>query len=218
MSDPLRWWPGKYAECKRIAQLVGEFMPGGDVIEHGGFGIFADLLPRFHVTTARVADGIDICKLPWEDDRFDLGVSARVIELLPPALRPAYLRELLRVSRYRVFLALPLQPELEAIDKVKNTYIWDTSRVWQHPGLRPQDLERLLEGHDVELAFHVESPSATEVAQWEASRELMQALNAVTALRSDGELGLGTPAFLVAEISKAHVMPQVLGTPSLAAH
>lgn len=220
MSDPLRWWPGKYAECKRIAQLVGDFMPAGEVLEHGGLGVFADLLPHLQVTTARVSDGIDLCKLPWDDDRFDVGVSARVIELLPPNLRPAYLRELLRVSRYRVFLALPLQPELEAIDKVKNTYIWDTSRVWQHPGLRPNDLGHLLEGHDVDVAFHVDSPvAAAALAPLDDTCELVQqTLKAVTGLRAGEEFGLGAPAFVVAEISKAPLFPLMLEAASQAAH
>ena len=216
MSDPLRWWPGKYADCKRIAQLVAEFLPAGEVLEHGGPGIFADLLPQYRVTTARVADGVDLCNLPYEDDHFDVGVSARVLELLPPPLRPAYLRELLRTSRYRAFVALPLQPELEAIDKLKNGYIWDTTRVWQHPGPRPDDLERLLEGQDVELSFHVESPSALEFAPRDSPRVLMDALLAAPLRGTD--LAPATPNFVVAEIAKANVLPPMLLATSHASH
>jgi hypothetical protein len=98
MCDPLGWWPGKYADCKRIAHLVEDFLPAGEVLECGGLGVFADFLPQHRVTTARISDGLDLCNLPWDEDAFDVGVSARVLELLPPGLRPEYLRELLRVQ------------------------------------------------------------------------------------------------------------------------
>ena len=219
VSDPLRWWPGKYAECKRIARLVEESIPSGEVLECGGLEIFADLLPCYRVTTARVADGIDLCHLPYEDDRFDIGVSARVVELLPPRLRRAYLLELLRVSRYWTFVALPLQPELEAIDKIKNTYIWDTTRVWQHPGLRPQDLEELLEGRKVCVSFHVDPPGGADLTQFGASREVLHSLLAASALDGDDFVpALSAPAFVVAEISKLDAFPLGLASLGQEAH
>jgi hypothetical protein len=116
-------------------------------------------------------------------------------------------------------MALPLQPELEAIDKIKNTYIWDTSRVWQHPGLRPQDLERLLEGDNAALAFHVEAPGAAEVDSPVSPRERMEAVLAVTtAGETDPVIGVATPNFVVAEISKAVVMPGSLAGLEWEAH
>ena len=219
MVDPLGWWPGKYAECKRIAQLVAEFLPCGEVLESGGPGIFTELLPDHRITAARLADGVDLCRLPYADDCFDVGVSARVVELLPPHRRQEYVLELLRVCRYRIFVALPLQPELEAIDKIKNSYIWGTSRVWQHPGPRPEDLERLLESRGVCLAFHAECPSSADLALLEASRELLDALLAVPSLGGrDTMPALPTPPFVVAEISKLDVLPPAFAGLSQAAH
>ena len=219
MSDPLRWWPGKYAECKRIAQLVAEFLPSGEVIEGGGLGVFADLLPGYRVTTARVADGIDLCRLPYDQDHFDIAVSARVVELLPPRMRRPYLLELLRVSRYRTFVALPLQPELEAIDKIKNTYVWDTSRIWQHRGLRPEDLEEMLRGHGVCVTYHVEPPGGAELARLDGPHQLLDALVAAQAVSSpDIVPAFPAPTFVVAEVSKLDVFPQVLAGLSQEAH
>lgn len=218
MRDPLLWWPGKYADCKRIAQLVAEFLPAGEVLEFGSLGLFAELLPRHEVTTAGVAVGPRACLLPYDNDRFDVGVSARVVELLPPALRPTYLRELLRVCRYRVFLALPLQPELEAIDKIKNTYVWDTTRVWQHPGLRPQDLERLLDGQEASLTFHVEAPPGVDAAADAPRERLFELLAAPPSGPLDAATSVTTPNFVVAEISKADVMPGALAGLGTAAH
>jgi len=206
--DPLGWWPGKYAECKRIVRLVEEFHPECEVLAAGGPDIFGELLPGHRVHTARIADGIDLCRLPYPDDCFDVGVSARVVELLPPRLRAAYLLELLRVCRYRVFVALALQPELESIDKIKNSYVWDTSRVWQHPGMRPEELEALLEGHHTDLSFHVESPIGVGYAPLESL--------------SNGENGFAAriPAsgFVVAEIGKCEPAPHALELVSHAAH
>ena len=208
MVDPLGWWPGKYAECKRIVRLVEEFLPRGEVLAAGGPDIFDELLPGYHIHSARVADGIDLCRLPYPDDRFDVGISARVLELLPPRLRAAYLLELVRVCRYRVFVALALQPELESIDKIKNTYIWDTSRVWQHPGMRPEELESLLEGHGTELVFHVESPVGVGYAP----------LDSLT--KDEGGFSARIPAsgFVVAEIGKSELEPRALELVSHAAH
>jgi hypothetical protein len=217
VSDPLRWWPGKYADCKRIAHLVEEFLPTGEVLECGGLGIFADLLPGYRVTAARLADGIDLCELPWEDDCFDVGVSARVIELLPPRLRPIYLRELLRVCRYRVFVALPTQPELEAIDKIKNAYVWDTSRVWQHPGPRPDELERAFEESGVEVTFHVEPPRGADIANLDSPSSWVESFLA-SEPGSTLVPGLPTPPFVVAEIAKAEPQPRSLVLTSQSAH
>jgi len=219
VSDPLRWWPGKYAECKRIAQLVEDLLPDGDVFECGGPGLFADLLPDFRVTTARLRDGLDLCKLPWHDDSFDVGVSARVLELLPPRLRPTYMREMLRVSRYRVFVALPLQPELEAIDKIKNTYIWDTSRVWRHPGPKPDDVERVAEELGLAVTFHIEPPRGTEIAGQGRRTEWIEALLSSPSMQG-GELMplVPTPEFVVAEVTKAEVSRRAMAVVSSAAH
>ena len=213
MSDPLRWWPGKYAECKRIAHLVEDFLPQGEVLESGGLGVFADLLPAHRVITARVADGIDLCHLPWPDNSFDVGVSARVLELLPPVVRARYLRELLRVSHYRVFVALPLQPELEAIDKIKNTYVWDTPRVWQHPGPRPEEVEHAFEEMDVEVVFHIEAPSGSSLEDGSGPSPWVETLLASPAM-GGAELvpGLPTPAFVVAEVVKAEPSLHALQT------
>jgi len=206
--DPLGWWPGKFAECKRIVRLVEDFSPGCEVLAAGGPDIFGELLPGHRVHTARIADGVDLCRLPYPDDCFDVGVSARVVELLPPHLRAAYLLELVRVSRYRVFVALALQPELESIDKIKNSYVWDTSRVWQHPGMHPQELESLLEGRGADLIFHVESPIGVGGAPLDGF--------------SNGENSFAAriPAsgFVVAEIGKSELAPHALELVSLAAH
>jgi hypothetical protein len=211
LSDPLRWWPGKYAESKRIAHLVEDFLPQGDVLESGGLGVFSDLLPDHRVVTARVADGLDLCKLPYPDDSFDIGVSARVLELLPPALRGQYLRELLRVSHYRVFVALPLQPELEAIDKIKYSAVWDTPRVWQHPGPRPDEVERAFHDLDVEVVFHIESPHGSTVEPGGGPSPWVETLLASPAMGGAELLpGLPTPAFVVAEIVKAEPSPHAL--------
>jgi hypothetical protein len=219
VSDPLRWWPGKYADCKRIAHLVEEFLPAGEVLECGGLGVFADLLPEFRVTIARVADGIDLCKLPWRENTFDVGVSARVLELLPPRLRISYLRELLRVSHYRVYVALPTQPELEAIDKIKNSYVWDTSRVWQHPGPRPDDVEQACAGLGVEVVFHLEPPRGSDVASLGEPSPWLETLVASPVLGgADFVPGMPTPPFVVAEIAKAEPAPQTLLYASQAAH
>ena len=189
MVDPLAWWPGKYAECRRIARLVDDRMPDAEILASGGPEIFPELLEGHRVVRARIADGIDLCRLPYPDDAFDVGVSARVLELLPPALRAAYVRELLRVCRYRLFLALPLQPELESIDKIKNAYVWDVSRVWQYPAMQPEDLERVLEGCGLTVTFHVEAA------------------------------GPDAPApFVIAEIVKTEAAPAMLAPASLAAH
>lgn len=204
--DPLGWWPGKYTDCKKIAQFVEEFLPRGEVLEAGGPGIFETLLPSHQVTTARIANGIDLLDLPYADDTFDVAVSARVVEFLPPAARGVYLREILRVCRYRAFVALPLQPELEAIDKIKNAYLWDTSRVWQHPGLRPQELENLIEGFGVCVAFHVEDPTRGELARVQPARQMLEALIASPALVIPG---VTTPGFVVAEIAKSSLPVEV---------
>ncbi len=219
MSDPLQWWPGKYAECKRIAQLVDEFLPAGEVLECGGLGVFADLLPGHRVTTARVANGIDLCHLPWEDGRFDVGVSARVIEILPPGLRRDYLLELVRVSRYRAYVALQLQPELEAIDKIKNTYIWDSPRIWSHRGLPPQELDAVFEGREVCVSYHVDPFSSRDLAEIGRPRELLESLLAASAVSErDFAPAFSTPAFVIAEIVKTDVAPLELTPFSQAAH
>jgi hypothetical protein len=226
VNDPLRWWPGKYADCKRIGQLVEEFMPGGEVLESGSLEIFSSLLPQHRITTARIADGIDLCHLPYEDGRFDVGVSARVIEILPPALRRDYLLELLRVSRYRAYVALPLQPELEAIDKIKIAYIWDTPRLWSHPGLAPQELDALLEHLDVCVSYHVDTTATIEPARLGTPRELLGSLLATSAT-PDTKIALAswavtpavtTPAYVIAEIVKTNVAPLELSPFSQAAH
>jgi hypothetical protein len=210
VSDPLRWWPGKYADCKRIAHLVEDFLPTGEVLECGGPGVFADFLPAHRVTLARVADGIDLCDLSYLDDTFDVAVSARVLELLPPRMRREYLRELLRVARYRVFVALPLQPELEAIDKIKNAYVWDTPRVWQHPGPRPDELESAYEDLGVEVVFHVEPPRGTQLQSPGSQNAWIESFLASPAM-GGSELvpGLPSPPFVVAEIVKAEVATRV---------
>lgn len=219
MSDPLRWWPGKFADCKRIAQLVDDELPLGDVLECGGQGVFPDLLSGHDVTVARVADGIDLCDLPWEDDTFDVGVSARVLEILPPRLRAPYLRELLRVSRYRVFIALPSQPELEAIDKIKNVYLWDTLRVWQYPGPRPDDIEAAYEGFGVEVVFHVEAPRGADVAAAGGPSGWLEHFLASPAMAGTELVpGVPTPPFVVAEIIKAEVTPRTLVATTSVAH
>jgi hypothetical protein len=206
--DPLGWWPGKYAECKRIVRLVEDFLPHGEVLAAGGPEIFAELLPGHLVHTARIADGIDLCRLPYPDDRFDVGVSARVLELLPPRLRASYLLELVRVCRYRVFVALVLQPELESIDKIKNSYVWDTSRVWQHPGMHPEELEALLDGRGIELVFHVESPAGIGYLPLDQIG------------RAGGEAMARIPpsGFVVAEIGKSGLAPHARELVSQAAH
>jgi hypothetical protein len=206
LSDPLRWWPGKYADCKRIAHLVDDFLSAGEVLEAGGPGVFEDLLPAHRVTRARVADGIDLCDLPYPDDAFDVVVSARVLELLPPHLRCEYLRELLRVSRYRVFVALPLQPELEAIDKIKNAYVWDVPRVWQHPGPRPDDVESAYEGLSIDVVFHVEPPRGASLPSPDSPNAWIEAaLQSPAMKRTELIPGLPTPPFVVAEIVKAEI-------------
>ena len=191
----------------------------GDVLECGGPGLFADLLPDYRVTAARLADGLDLCKLPWHDDTFDVGVSARVLELLPPKIRPCYIRELLRVSRYSVFLALPLQPELEAIDKIKNAYIWDTARVWRHPGPRPQDVERVAEDLALPVTFHIEPPRGTEITGNGRGGEWIEALLSSPALAGNEIMPLvPTPEFVIAEIVKGLPEPRSLRVLSEAAH
>lgn len=218
MSDPLRWWPGKYADCKRIAHLVEEFLPTGDVLECGGLGIFSDLLPNHRVTTARISDGDDLCRLRWDEDSFDVGVSARVLELVPPRLRPEYLRELLRVVRYRVYVALPLQPEMEAIDKIKSAYVWDTGRVWRHPAPRPDEIESSVEDLVLDVTFHVEPPHGSAIAT-SGQNEWLESLLASPALRnSEVVRGLPAPPFVVAEIVKAEMAPPALAVPSRTAH
>jgi hypothetical protein len=218
VSDPLRWWPGKLADCKRIAQLVEDVLPGGDVIECGGEGVFADLLPAHQVTVARISNGVDLCDLPWEEGTFDVGVSARVLEILPPRLRAPYLRELLRVCRYRVFVAVPLQPELEAIDKIKNTYLWDTLRVWQYPGPRPDDLEAALEGFGVEVVFHVEAPRGASMAAPGGASGWIESFLSSSTMGGSDLSGMATPPFLVAEIVKSEILPRVLSTSLGVAH
>ena len=225
VSDPLGWWPGKYADCKRIGQLVEEFIPGGEVLESGSLEILSSLLPQHRITTARVADGIDLCHLPYEDGHFDVGVSARVLEILPPALRRDYLLELLRVSRYRAYVALPLQPEMEAIDKIKNAYIWDTPRVWSHPALAPQELDTLLEHLDVYVSYHVDATAAMEPARLGAPREVLGSLLATTATPDTAIAAAAwavpaftTPAYVIAEIVKLNAAPLELSPFSQAAH
>lgn len=219
MNDPLRWWPGKYAECKRIAQLVEDLLGKGEVLQCGGPGVFADLLPNFRVTSAQLADGLDLCKLPWDDDSFDAGVSARVLEYLPPKMRPCYLRELLRVSRYSIFVALPLQPELEAIDKIKNGYVWDTPRVWGHPGPRPEDVEHVADGFGYSVTFHIEPPRGMERSGTSPHRDWIEQLLANPSLQGGEVVPLvPTPEFVVGEIVKAEISVRSLITMSEAAH
>jgi hypothetical protein len=180
--------------------------------------VFSDLLPAYRVTTARIRDGLDLCRLPWADDTFDAGVSARVLELLPPRLRPGYLRELVRVCRYSVFVALPLQPELEAIDKIKNTYIWDTPRVWRHPGPRPDDIESAVEGCVDSVTFHIEPPRGTELAGGRGN-DWIETLLASPSLRGSEVMPLvPTPEFVVAEVVKAEASTRSLAVLSEAAH
>jgi hypothetical protein len=218
VSDPLRWWPGKYADCKRIAQLVEDLLPRGEVLECGGPDTFADLLPAFSVTSARIRDGLDLCRLPWDDGSFDVGVSARVLELLPPRVRPGYLREMVRVCRYSVFVALPLQPELEAIDKIKNTYIWDTPRVWRHPGPRPDDIESAIEGCVEYVTFHIEPPRGTEIRS-RSGNEWIESLLASPGMQGSEVVPLiPTPEFVIAEIVKTEISARSLAVPSGAAH
>jgi hypothetical protein len=218
VSDPLRWWPGKYADCKRIAQLVEDLLPRGEVLECGGPGAFADLLPDFRVTTARIREGVDLCRLPWGDDSFDIGVSARVLELLPPRLRPCYVSELVRVCRYSVFVALPLQPELEAIDKIKNTYLWDTPRVWRYAGPRPDDIEAAVEGRVEHVTFHIEAPRGTELATGRPSEWVETLLHSPAAHGTELMPLIPTPEFVVAEIVKTEISARSLGVLSEAAH
>jgi hypothetical protein len=218
VSDPLLWWPGKHSDCKRIAHLIEDVLPAGEVLECGGLGVFPDLLPGHRVTVARLADGVDLCDLPWVDDEFDVGVSARVLEHVPPRLRPVYLRELLRVVRYRAFVALPLQPELEAIDKIKNRYVWDTAQVWRHPGPRPDDIEGAYDGLGVEVIFHVEPPRGSSTPTERPSPWLESFLASPAMGGTEFVPGMPTPTFVVAEILKAEVAPQSVVRPTHVAH
>lgn len=203
MSDPLRWWPGKYGECRRIAALV-EDLPGATVLQYGGLPVFTELLPDHPVHHERLrsesdANGLWIPPLPFPDDHFDVGVSARVIELLPPALRGRYLRELLRVCRLVVYVAMPLQPELEIIDKVKNHYVWDAHRYWAYRGVGVTELEDYLRDLDVSIEYH----SEPECAAWLSNVPTDTPGSFADGARELRHLDTISPPYRVAEILKS---------------
>jgi len=134
-------------------------------------------------------------------------------------MRPCYLRELLRVSRYSIFVALPLQPELEAIDKIKNSYVWDTPRVWGHPGPRPEDVECVADGFGYSVTFHIEPPRGMERSGPGSHRDWIEQLLAHPSLQGSEVVPLvPTPEFVVGEIVKAETSVRSLITMSEAAH
>jgi hypothetical protein len=111
-----------------------------------------------------------------------------------------------------LFVALPLQPELEAIDKIKNLYLWDTLRVWQYPGPRPDDIENAYEGFGVEVVFHIEAPRGAEPGSTGGPSGWLENFLSSPAM-GGSELVQGpmaSPPFVVAEIVKAEIAPQVL--------
>jgi hypothetical protein len=208
MSDPLRWWPGKSSECRSIAALVEDRLPAGSVLQYGGLPVFAELLPDHRVCHAPLQQHPDAHHgaqhgahhgdlwLPYPDDHFDVGVSARVIELLPPALRTSYLHELLRVCRAAIYIAVPQQPELAAIDRVKNAYVWDTHRIWPHHGVQADEIEACLAGRDVCIDLHAEPACATWVSATDAR-------GAYALPPTTTSLDAVTPPFMIAEVLKS---------------
>ena len=198
MSDPLRWWPGKSSECRSIAALVEDRLPAGSVLQYGGLPVFAELLPDHRVCHAPLQQHPDAhggLWLPYADDQFDVGVSARVIELLPPALRASYLHELLRVCRAAIYIAVPQQPELAAIDRVKNAYVWDTHRIWPHHGVQADEIEACLADRDVCIDLHAEPACAT----WVMAADARGAVPPPPATSLDAL----TPPFVIAEVLKS---------------
>ena len=203
MSDPLRWWPGKSSECRSIAALVEDRLPAGSVLQYGGLSMFDQLLPDHDVSHAPLQPGTDArastLRLPYPDDHFDVGVSARVIELLPPRLRASYLHELLRVCRAAIYIAVPQQPELAAIDRIKNAYVWDTHRIWQHPGVQADEIEAWLADQDVCIELHVDPACVSWIAANDAGEVHGNAPAALTSLCP----GPFTPPFIIAEVLKS---------------
>jgi ubiquinone/menaquinone biosynthesis C-methylase UbiE len=76
--------------------------------------------PRFEHMRLVTANAWD---LPFEDQSFDVVVSMDMLEHIPPMYREQVVRELLRVSKSKVFLAFPSGEEAEVWEaKARNVY------------------------------------------------------------------------------------------------
>jgi len=133
----------------------------------------------------------------------------------PARLRRPTPRDL-RVCRYRVFIAIRSN-RLEAIDKIKNTYLLDTLRVWQYPGA-PDDI-RAPTKVSVWRSFSRRSAARDRCRLRRRTERLAQNFMASPAMGgSELVQGLPTPPFVVAEIVKAEIAPQVLVATTSVAH
>lgn len=106
----------RFQRLKAVAQLVEQTVaPGSLVADIGGYPCeLVAFLPGHRIVVAdlpRKGVGRYVCAegahLPFADGSFDSVVSADVIEHIPPPRRPAFVRELFRVSRRWVILAVP---------------------------------------------------------------------------------------------------------------
>jgi hypothetical protein len=114
-------------------------------------------------------------------------------------LRAPYLHELLRVCRAAIYIAVPQQPELAAIDRIKNAYVWDTHRIWQYHGVQADEIEACLADHDVCIELHADPACAT----WIAASDAAEVYPEPTALLGSRRLDSVTPPFVIAEVLKS---------------
>lgn len=131
--DALSYWPGKFSEHAVIADHIHNNRHKS-VIDSGGTGSFSPFLAGIQLTLANPKHGgIDGAELPFKNASFDCGVSTHTLEHVALSRRTKFLHELLRVSRYDVYIICPLGNENKSIDSAKTKFVGNTHMHDQMP-------------------------------------------------------------------------------------
>lgn len=75
-------------------QLITNDVPV--VVDMGGIGRLKRFLPHGHITDANIARGIDGCRMPYDDDSFEVAISISTLEHVTD--QRAFLLESIRVA------------------------------------------------------------------------------------------------------------------------
>jgi len=111
----------RFMRLNKVAQHVNVLgLPKGTIVlDVGGFdGAFALFVPGLRVWVVDPATtGSKGTALPFPDKHFEVVVSIDALEHVPRADRPAFLKELVRVTRSKLFINYP---EARSMDAQKN--------------------------------------------------------------------------------------------------
>ncbi|MGE5578208.1 MAG: class I SAM-dependent methyltransferase [Syntrophothermus sp.] len=99
----------EYFRFRAVAELIDAIGRKGLTVLDvgGGAGRFLNFLPEHKAISVDKRQGVDGSSLPYGDRSFDVVTSIDVLEHLPKADRPGFIKELVRVGRLKVFLAFP---------------------------------------------------------------------------------------------------------------